>query len=62
MIGMSAKMKKVEFKGEVLRGRASYEIVDEIGDGLTELRGILKPFENKRVHIEVEEIEEEGDE
>lgn len=53
---MKKKEKIVEFEGEVLRGNDCYEIVDEIGDGLTELRGILKPFEDKKVHITVEEI------
>ena len=46
----------IEFDGEVLRGRNAYEIVDEYGDGITELGGILKSFENKKVHIIIEKI------
>lgn len=51
-------MKRVEFEGEVLAGREFYEIVNEIGEDLTRLRGILKPFENKKVRVIVEEVEE----
>ena len=46
-----------EFEGDVLKGRYGYEIVDDIGNGLTENYGILKDLENKKVRITIEEIE-----
>ena len=51
-------MKKTycEFEGDVLRSGDFYEIVNEIGDGLTEVNGILKAFENKKVCITIEEV------
>ncbi len=45
-----------EFEGEVLEGRESYEICNEVGDGFTELKGILKKFCGKKVRITLEEI------
>lgn len=46
----------VEFEGEVLRNRNEYEIINEYGDGFTEINGILEQFRNKKIHIEIEEI------
>jgi len=50
------RKKSLEFEGEVLAGRYAYEIVDEVGNGFTELRGILKDLNDKKVHIIIIEL------